>query len=116
MQELTKDRNNMTIIDLIDCTLVLDKNKNRILIMVLEFCDGGTLSDVLKKRKHLPEKEAIEVLHQVTLGLDTIHQRGIVHRDIKADNIFVDDVNKTGCTLYKIGDFGFANKSDAMQS
>ena len=79
--------------------------------MVLEFCDGGGLGDIIKERGQIPEEEAIEVLHQVTLGLDILHKKGIVHRDIKADNIFVDKVNKTGCTLYKLGDFGFANKA-----
>jgi serine/threonine protein kinase len=97
---------------------------------MLEYCDAGNLGDMMedmmekrKKRnkKHpekikLPEKEAIEILHQVTLGLDLIHEKNIVHRDIKADNIFVDKINKTGKTLYKLGDFGFASNKIPLKS
>jgi serine/threonine protein kinase len=38
----------------------------------------------------------------------------IAHRDIKADNIFVDEINETGCILYKIGDFGFATNKATL--
>ncbi len=80
------------------------------LIMILEFSDGGTLSDRMKE-KVFSEKEAKNLLHQVNFALHFLHSMNITHRDIKMENIFIDDENYTGEMIYMIGDLGFAKKT-----
>lgn len=71
--------------------------------MVLEFCNQGTLDDILKKKKKLEEKEAKIIIYQVLCALDLLAENDIAHRDIKPENIFISN------GIYKLGDFGFSN-------
>jgi len=72
-------------------------------IVILEFCPGGDLYDLLKKRKRLEPPAVRAVLCQLSLALEHVHSRAIVHRDIKPENLMLD----AGGTL-KLTDFGFA--------
>ena len=99
--------------------MMMKHNGDRYLYMILEFCDGGTLSDRVKKVKGFSEKDAVEVLHQVNFALNFLHsgfESPIAHRDIKTDNIFVDDVNQTGHVLYMLGDLGFAKEGNKQMN
>lgn len=78
--------------------------------LVLEFCNNGTLQDVLNKRKRIPEDEALRIAYQVGLGLSAMTDLQIVHRDMKPDNIFIHN------DIYKIGDFGFANQASKFET
>jgi len=73
--------------------------------MVMEFVDGETLKTSLKKREggKLPEAESLLIVRDVARGLAHAHAKGIVHRDIKPDNILI---SKTGAI--KLSDFGTA--------
>lgn len=71
-------------------------------IMVIEYCNGGTLSQEITHRNRIPEKEAVEILKQIILGIADMHKENIVHRDLKTDNI----MSHNG--VYKIVDLGFA--------
>ena len=65
--------------------------------LVLEYLDGDTLEEVLAKRKKLPPVEAVRVIHQAMLGLQHIHERGMIHRDLKPANLMlVDSPDKAG--------------------
>lgn len=75
-----------------------------VLYLVMEFCSGGTLRDKISNNKVTPA-EAIEWIQTLATCLRVIHKRGIVHHDIKPDNI-VFSQNGT----IKIADFGVANK------
>jgi serine/threonine-protein kinase len=68
----------------------------------MEFVEGKTLG-VLLKEKELSLKEVLDIALQIAEGLNAAHKRGIVHRDIKPDNIMVTDEG-----LVKIMDFGLA--------
>jgi serine/threonine protein kinase len=57
--------------------------------IVLEFVPGEGLNDVLAARGPLPEDEALELAAQVGDALDHAHRRGVIHRDVKPDNILV---------------------------
>ena len=57
--------------------------------LVLEYLDGDTLDEVLAKRKRLPPTEAVRVVHQALLGLQHIHERGMIHRDLKPANLML---------------------------
>ncbi len=54
--------------------------------LVMGYADQGTLADRLETGG-LPREEALEVVRQVGLGLSALHQRGVVHRDIKPGNV-----------------------------
>ncbi|MEJ5296630.1 MAG: serine/threonine-protein kinase [Armatimonadota bacterium] len=71
--------------------------------LVMELCEGTTLRDVLSFEHHLPEQRVRRIAEQLLSALELAHARGIVHRDIKPDNIVLsrDD------TL-KLMDFGIA--------
>jgi len=71
--------------------------------IVHEFVKGQTLKDVLDFRGSLSINEALSYMLQLTNGMYYAHQHGIVHRDIKPDNIFVMPDG-----MIKIGDFGIA--------
>ena len=69
---------------------------------VTELLEGETLRDRLSQAP-LPPRKAIEYAHQILTGLAAAHDRGIMHRDLKPDNVFV-----TRSGLVKILDFGLA--------
>ncbi|CAI5473077.1 unnamed protein product [Closterium sp. Yama58-4] len=70
----------------------------------MELCEGGSLRALLDSLSHpLPEDQVWRFVRQVASGLDHIHSRGVLHLDIKPDNIFIDAHGNL-----KIGDFGRA--------
>lgn len=75
----------------------------RTIFVVMEYLSGQSLKDMLDRMRRLPFARAMNVLIQVGEGLEYAHQEGIVHRDVKPDNIFVTDRNRV-----KIVDFGLA--------
>lgn len=78
-----------------------DKPQNRIWV-VMEYCQAGSVSDVmLITGIRFSEKMIAEMIASVTLGLEYLHSRNIIHRDLKAANILV---TAQGCV--KIADFG----------
>jgi serine/threonine-protein kinase len=69
----------------------------------MEFVDGKDLGTIIRERGRLRLEEALPILEQIGMALDYAHQRGIIHRDIKASNIMV-----TVEGLVKVTDFGIA--------
>jgi len=51
--------------------------------LVLEFAENGSLFHYLKKRKVVSEKEAFVYFFQTCLGIDYLHKRNVIHRDLK---------------------------------
>jgi urea transport system substrate-binding protein len=56
---------------------------------VMEFVDGTGLDGIVRRRGPLPVAEACEVVRQVALGLQHIHEQGVVHRDVKPSNLML---------------------------
>jgi serine/threonine protein kinase len=75
--------------------------------LVLERLVGHTLRREIVRRGSLPVLEATELTLQLLKGLAAVHALGVVHRDIKPDNLFLCRA-KRGVGLLKILDFGFA--------
>ena len=79
--------------------------------LVLEHCDGGDLSQSIAKRRTerrpYQENEAASIFVMITLALRHVHARRIVHRDVKAANVFL---TKRG--VAKLGDFGVSRQLD----
>ena len=57
----------------------------------MEYCKGETLGKLLGSEKVLPSNVALDIVTQVVRGLEHAHKSGIIHRDIKPDNIFIAD-------------------------
>jgi len=76
--------------------------------IVMEFIDGQTLKEILLLRGPLREIEVAEICVQICQALATTHVRGIIHRDIKPDNIML-----TRNQQVKIMDFGLAKLAQA---
>jgi serine/threonine protein kinase len=74
--------------------------------LVMEVLEGESLGARLEREKRLPWRDAVTILRGVLAGLAHAHERGVVHRDIKPDNVFLS--NKDGDSVVKILDFGIA--------
>lgn len=75
---------------------------------VMEYIDGTSLEDFLRKNGPLPILEALEVFYQVASALDTAHKNKIIHRDIKPGNIMLVKNPQPGQSSVKLVDFGLA--------
>ncbi|KID81839.1 cell cycle serine/threonine-protein kinase CDC5/MSD2 [Metarhizium guizhouense ARSEF 977] len=76
---------------------------NNCTYLVLEQCNNGSLMDMVKRRKGLTEPEVRFYSVQITGAIKYMHAKGIIHRDLKMGNIFLDSHMNA-----KIGDFGLA--------
>jgi len=76
--------------------------------MVMEYLEGETLQDLLHHEARLPLEQAIEIIAQVCEGLGAAHRIGVVHRDIKPDNIFLCPPGNGRGLIVKLIDFGIA--------
>jgi len=77
--------------------------------MVMDYIDGLTVYSLLEKEIALTPERALPIFIQVAAGLAHAHEQGIMHRDIKPNNIMLMD-KKTERDLVKIVDFGIAKK------
>ena len=73
--------------------------------IVTEYADGGDLAEKIKSQNNKPftEQEILDYFTQICLALKHIHEKKIIHRDLKSGNVFL---MKSG--LVKLGDFGIA--------
>lgn len=78
--------------------------------IVMEYIEGKTLKQLLQKRGSLTLSEVIDIMLQLTDGLAHAHDAYIIHRDIKPQNIMIQDDG-----LVKITDFGIAMALNATQ-
>lgn len=76
--------------------------------LVTEHLQGRTLGDELRARGPLPVSEALGIARQVLAGLAAAHAQGIIHRDVKLDNVFLCEGARPGSPLVKVIDFGVA--------
>jgi serine/threonine protein kinase len=77
----------------------------------MEFVEGETLDQLIKRSGRLEVKLALEVTRQVASGLAAVHKRSLVHRDIKPSNIMV-SFEEEGAVTAKIIDLGLAKAMD----
>jgi len=74
--------------------------------LVMEYCGGGDLSSALSKGKATPPGFALMAASGVAAGMAHMHQRGVLHRDLKGANVLIDDAGGV-----KLTDFGIAVKA-----
>ncbi|UYG17898.1 protein kinase [Brachybacterium huguangmaarense] len=78
--------------------------------IVMELCTGRPLSEIIEENPGgLPERRVISVLIDLARALDAAHSKGVVHRDVKPENILVDEDHDW---RMKITDFGIARSTD----
>jgi len=107
--------------------LVEVKETTQFYYLVMELCNGGGLSECLdeyqkKHKKPFPEETVQYLMRQIVDGINYLHKRNILHRDIKLDNILVNfdlDEDKKSRNMLKakvkIIDFGFARHLNPSQ-
>lgn len=77
--------------------------------IVMEYVRGESLADLLAREHTLPEDVALDVMEQTAHGLASIHQAGMIHRDIKPGNLLITEQGQV-----KITDFGIAKAASAV--
>jgi len=80
-------------------------NTNDYVLIVMELCSGGDLLSYVRKRRRVDEQVAKLIFKEILDGLAHCHSKGIIHRDIKLDNILLNEQGHV-----KIGDFGVSKK------
>ena len=76
--------------------------------IVMELLEGENLADLIKRGEQLPLESIIEIAMQLASALDYAHAAGVIHRDVKPDNIIFTSNNN----VVKIADFGIAKNTD----
>ncbi|XP_010017542.1 PREDICTED: LOW QUALITY PROTEIN: serine/threonine-protein kinase Nek4, partial [Nestor notabilis] len=81
------------------------QGEDGLLYIVMGFCEGGDLYHKLKdqKGKLLPENQVVEWFVQIAMALQYLHEKHILHRDLKTQNVFLTRTN-----IIKVGDLGIA--------
>ena len=82
--------------------------KDDLVYLVMEMIDGGSLADRLQREKMLPIDDAARIFGEVAGALAHAHKRGVVHRDIKPQNVLLD--SESGRAL--VTDFGIARTAE----
>ncbi|WP_189113823.1 Stk1 family PASTA domain-containing Ser/Thr kinase [Pilimelia terevasa] len=86
--------------------------------LVMEYVRGRTLREILAQRRRLDPAEALAVAEQVLAALAAAHRAGLVHRDVKPENVLVAEAPQQGPgrlvdAVVKVADFGLASAVEA---
>jgi serine/threonine-protein kinase len=78
------------------------------LYLAMELLEGEALTDRIVREGPLPVQEAIDIIQQVLRSIGEAHAQGLVHRDLKPDNVFLARVQHAPAPIVKVLDFGIA--------
>ena len=79
----------------------------------MEYLEGHTLDHEIKSRRSLPAADAVAYTRQILSALGAAHAKGIVHRDVKPQNLFLHSPGGASPTI-KVLDFGAARDTQAF--
>jgi eukaryotic-like serine/threonine-protein kinase len=80
-----------------------------LLYLVMEYVPGRTLRELMRERGGLGAREALDIISGVLTGLAAAHQAGIIHRDVKPENVLLGEGN-----VVKVADFGLARAASGV--
>ncbi|CCI41115.1 unnamed protein product [Albugo candida] len=89
--------------------LLCTKESQHHIFIVLEYCAGGDIAQIIKAQQGLSEDEARSFMAQLAAGLQFLRSQNVVHRDLKPANLLLSSKNISTAKL-KIADFGFARE------
>jgi serine/threonine-protein kinase len=89
------------------------ESDNGIVFLVMEYLHGKTLKEVIHEDGPMPLPRVVEIIRQVCGALEAAHGEGVVHRDLKSDNIMLVDVSGGG-DWAKVLDFGIAKITEKV--
>ncbi|MCP2252237.1 serine/threonine protein kinase [Prauserella aidingensis] len=81
--------------------------------LVMELVDGGTLRDLLDERGALTLPQVLTIAEDVLSALGAAHAAGLVHRDVKPENVLIGRGGQAGSGVVKVGDFGLVRAVSA---
>jgi serine/threonine-protein kinase len=87
------------------------ESENGVVFLVMEYLNGKTLKEIIRETGPMPLPRVTEILRQVGGALDAAHGEGVVHRDLKSDNIML--LSSSGTDYAKVLDFGIAKIKEA---
>src|SRR5438045_341362 len=90
------------------------ESDNGIVFLVMEYLRGQTLKQIIRTDGPLPLKRIVEITRQVAGALDAAHAEGVVHRDLKSDNIMLEEIGAAGGDWAKVLDFGIAKVQEPV--
>jgi eukaryotic-like serine/threonine-protein kinase len=82
--------------------------------LVMELVDGKSLREMLRQEKTIDLRRAVSIMHQACAAVEAAHQSGVIHRDLKPDNIMIKRDDKLG--KVKVLDFGIAKLREQLPS
>ncbi|KAJ2082314.1 rim15, signal transduction response regulator [Coemansia sp. RSA 988] len=85
------------------------------LYLVMEYLNGGDCASLLKVIGVLPEEWVRHYLAEVVLGIEDLHARGVVHRDLKPDNLLIDSEGHLKLTDFGLSKLGFLGRRVGQQ-
>lgn len=98
-RQLVRDVTHIGVLQLRDVHLFDDD----MIVLVLDYCQGGELFDVIVDQGYIPAHTALDYFQQLVHALEFCHRRGICHRDIKLDNVLISADGRL-----KLADFGMS--------
>jgi serine/threonine protein kinase len=87
------------------------KSPDGVFFLVMEYVEGETLYDLLRREGTVNPQRAVNIMRQVVAGVEAAHDEGILHRDLKPANIFLMQQKRRTSSedgFVKVGDFGLA--------
>ncbi len=95
------------------------KSPDGVFFLVMEYVEGETLYDLLRREGSINPQRAVNIMRQVVAGVEAAHDEGILHRDLKPANIFLMQQKRRATSddgFVKVGDFGLAKIVNADRS
>ena len=95
------------------------KSPDGVFFLVMEYVEGETLYDLLRREGSINPQRAVNIMRQVVAGVEAAHDEGILHRDLKPANIFLMQQKRRVTSddgFVKVGDFGLAKIVNADRS
>ena len=98
--------NHPSIVKVFDVEEWIAPDGTKVPVIIMELIEGQSFRKLIDQKGQLPWQEAARIVAEVLAGLEYAHSKGVVHRDIKPDNVM-----KTVSGIIKILDFGIANSA-----